>query len=99
LSARDTQTIISLHNQLVELESISAHLPALTTRLTELSNLHSNAVEFGSRLDAAEETLNRSEAMLSNIEEALGKMENGWKENMETVEKNVKRLDDIIARK
>jgi ABC-type transporter Mla subunit MlaD len=81
----------------VELEGISAFLPALASRLSELSNLHSNAAEFGSRLGAAEETLNRSEALLSNVEEALAKMEVGWKENMEAVERNVKQLDELVA--
>jgi hypothetical protein len=99
LTAQDAQTITSLHNQLVELDGISSHLPALTTRLAELATLHSSAAEFGIRLDAAEETLNRSEAMLSNLEEALGRMERGWKENMERVERNVKVLDDIAAGK
>jgi chromosome segregation ATPase len=95
----DSQTITSLHNQLVELEGISAYLPALTSRLSDLSNLHSNAAEFGSRLDAAEETLTRSEALLANVEEALTKLERGWKENMEAVERNVKKLDELVARK
>ncbi|KAL7510844.1 hypothetical protein ACHAXN_007745 [Cyclotella atomus] len=97
LTKEDSQTIASLHNQLVELEGISAFLPALASRLSELSNLHSNAAEFGSRLGAAEETLNRSEALLSNVEEALAKMEVGWKENMEAVERNVKQLDELVA--
>lgn len=99
LAKEDAQTITSLHNQLVELEGISAYLPALTSRLTELSNLHSNAAEFGSRMDAAEETLTRSEALLASVEEALGKMEGGWKENMEAVERSVKRLDELVAGK
>ncbi len=97
VSAHDSQTITSLHNQLVELEGISSHLPALTVRLTELSNLHSNAAEFGVRLDAAEAAASRSEVLLRNVEEALGKMEVGWKDNMEAVEKNVKKLDDFVA--
>lgn len=39
----DSQTIAALHSQLGELDGISAHLPALTVRLLELSNLHTNA--------------------------------------------------------
>lgn len=99
LTKEDSQTITSLHNQLVELEGISAYLPALTSRLTELSNLHTNAAEFGVRLDAAEETLTRTELLLSNLEEALSKMEGGWKDNMKAVERNVKRLDELVAGK
>jgi methyl-accepting chemotaxis protein len=88
-----------LHNQLQQLEGISSHLPLLTARLSELSQLHTNAAEFGSRLDAAEETLGRTEALLSNLEEAVGRMEKGWKENMERMERNVNRLDEIVAGK
>ena len=99
LAKEDAQTITSLHNQLLELEGISAYLPALTSRLTELSDLHSNAAEFGSRMDAAEETLTRSEGLLASVEEALGKMEGGWKENMEAVERSVNKLDELVAKK
>ena len=99
LAKEDAQTITSLHNQLLELEGISAYLPALTSRLTELSDLHSNAAEFGSRMDAAEETLTRSEGLLASVEEAFGKMEGGWKENMEAVERSVNKLDELVARK
>jgi hypothetical protein len=31
------------------------------------------------------------------VEEALAKMEVGWKENMEAVERNVKQLDELVA--
>ena len=50
-------------------------------------------------MDAAEETLTRSEALLASVEEALGKMEGGWKENMEAVERSVKKLDELVAGK
>lgn len=76
---------------------MSSYLPALTVRLTELSNLHSNAADFGVRLDAAEAAVGRSEALLRNVEEALKKMDEGWKDNMATVERNVKKLDEMRA--
>ncbi len=98
LSVQDAKTITALHNQLVELEGMSSYLPALTFRLTELSNLHSNAADFGVRLDAAEAAVCRSEALLKNVEDALNKMDAGWKDNMETVEKNVKKLDEMRAK-
>jgi len=97
LSAQDAKTISSLHNQLVELEGMSSYLPALTVRLTELSNLHSNAADFAVRLDAAEAAVGRSEALLRNVEEALKKMDEGWKDNMAAVERNVKKLDEMRA--
>ena len=92
----DSQIISALHAQLIELDGISHSLPALTHRLLELSNLHTNAAEFASRLSDAEMAIGRSERMLSNVEEALTKMELGWKENRDVLERNVKRLDDMV---
>ena len=86
ITAQESQILTALHNQLIELEGISAYLPALTVRLTELSNLHSNAANFGVRLDAAETVVSRSEVLLRNVEESLRKLETGWKANMEAVE-------------
>lgn len=94
----DARTISALHDQMTELEGISAHLPALAVRLLELSNLHASAAEFASRLEAAEGAVNRSEVVLTSVEGVLKKMEGGWKENMESVERNVERLDEILSK-
>ena len=92
----DARTLTALHNHLVELEGISTYLPALTVRLAELSNLHSNAADFGERLDVCEEAVNRSEKLLDSVDASLKKMEEGWKVNMEVAESNVKRLDELL---
>ncbi len=92
----DARTLTALHNHLVELEGISTHLPALTVSLAELSNLHSNAADFGERLDVCEEAVNRSEKLLDSVDASLKKMEEGWKVNMEVAESNVKRLDELL---
>ncbi|KAL7525721.1 hypothetical protein ACHAXR_001129, partial [Thalassiosira sp. AJA248-18] len=87
--------IAALHTQLIELEGLSTHLPLLTVRLLELANLHTNAAEFSTRLEAAEIAVARSEGVLYSVEEALNNVEGGWKVNMEGVERNVKRLDEL----
>lgn len=92
----DARTLTALHTHLVELEGISTYLPALTVRLTELATLHSNAAEFGERLNVCEEAVNGSEKMLESVESSLNKMEEGWKRNMEVVENNVNRLDEML---
>eukprot|EP00984_Skeletonema_dohrnii_P003022 scaffold1016_cov137-Skeletonema_dohrnii-CCMP3373.AAC.5 len=92
----DARTLTALHTHLVELEGISTFLPALTVRLTELASLHSNAAEFGERLNVCEEAVNRSEKLLDSVETSLKKMEEGWKGNMEVVESNVNRLDEML---
>lgn len=94
----DAKTIAALHAQMVELEGISAHLPALTVRLAELADLHATAADFATRLDAAEAVAARSEGALTSVEEALKAMEAGWKGNLEAVERNVKKLDELLAK-
>jgi len=98
-SKEDAQMISKLHTQLIELEGISSHLPQLTLRLVELSNLHTSASNFSSRLDAAETAVNRCEGMLVNVDETLNTMEEGWKSNMAMIESNVSRLDELLANK
>jgi len=95
----DANVISALHTQLQELEGLSQHLPSLTNRLVELQTLHLNASNFSSRLDSAEESVGRCEGMLSNVEGSLSNMENGWKSNMELIEKNVDRLDKLLSDK
>ena len=95
----DANVISALHTQLQELEGLSQHLPSLTNRLLELQTLHLNASNFSSRLDSAEESVSRCEGMLSNVESSLSNMENGWKSNMELIEKNVDRLDKLLTEK
>jgi len=95
----DANVISALHTQLQELEGLSQHLPSLTNRLVELQTLHLNASNFSSRLDSAEEAVSRCEGMLSNVEGSLSNMENGWKSNMELIEKNVDSLDKLLSDK
>ena len=91
----DAQMISRLHTQLLELDGISSYLPQLTIRLVELSNLHASASNFASRLTAAETAVNRCESM----EGTLNIMEEGWKSNMDLIESNVRRLDELLANK
>lgn len=95
----DFKTIAELHTKMHELDGISSHLPALTSRLLELSTLHANAADFASRLEAAESALGRSESTLSSVERALTTMEGKWDENIKVVEKNVVKLDRLLSTK
>jgi len=95
-SGEDARTVSELHAAMLELDGVSAHLPALVSRLVELSGLHASAADFGTRLGAAEKALVRSEATLASVEEALSRMEGGWKENVGVVERNVDRLDGLL---
>ena len=90
------QEVSKLHARMLKLNGVSAHLPALASRLLELSTLHSNAAEFEMRLGAAETTLSRSESTVASVERALARMNEGWKENVKVVERNVDRLDGFL---
>ena len=97
-SKEDARAIAALHSQLIDLEGVSAHLPALTSRLVELSALHENAADFASRLTAAESALDRNEGALASVEQSLSSMERGWQQNMAQVGKNVQKLDELLAK-
>jgi hypothetical protein len=81
---------------MLELDGVSAHLPALVSRLVELSGLHASAADFGARLGAAEGALSQSESTLAGVEKALSRMEGGWKENVGVVRRNIDRLDGLL---
>ena len=96
---QDSKTISELHAAMIELDGISAHLPELATRLAELSILHANAADFDSRLRAAETATSRMESTLTSVEDGLSRMEAGWKENIQIIERNVDRLDGLVNSK
>jgi hypothetical protein len=74
--------MVSDLHAVLELDSLSAHVPALALQLVELSGLHLSAPNFGMRLGAAEEALQWFESSLASVERALLKIEDGWKENI-----------------
>jgi hypothetical protein len=92
----DAKTISELHASMIELDGISAHLPALALLLVDLSTLHANAADFNARLRAAEGAASRMESTLTSVEGALLRMEVGWRENMIIVERNVDRLNGLV---
>jgi len=96
LSADDARTISDLHTQLQDLEGVSAHLPAITSRLQDLSALHLQASTFATRLTSVENATREAERLLRGVEDAVSKVEDGWKANASAVESNVAALDERI---
>jgi len=94
----DAKTIASLHAQLVELDGVSSHLPALAARLSELSGLHVRAADFSNRLDAVEKVADRTEISLRSVEEALARVESGWQENADVMLWSLESLDELAAK-
>lgn len=75
---------------------MSAHLPAITSRLQDLSALHLQASTFATRLTSVENATREAERLLRGVEDAVSKVEDGWKANASAVESNVAALDERI---
>jgi len=97
LPAEDVAAISALHDQLIDLEGVSSHLPAIVSRLGELSELHSQAADFSTRLSAVEGAANETERLLRGVEEAIEGVEGGWKSNLEAIERSVAKIDERVG--
>ena len=71
-------------------------MPAIISRLQDLSSLHLQASTFASRLTAVENAATETERLLRGVEDAVTKVEEGWKANAAAVEGNVAALDERI---
>lgn len=91
-SSADNKAISELHTQLIQLEGISDHLPALTHRLQQLAHLHVNGANFSSRLTEAETGLAGVQTLLESLKSSVEKVEQGMVENVKAMEDNVKSL-------
>lgn len=94
----DSKTIQELHQQMTELEGLSQHLPALTARLQQMATLHVQSASFATRLLQTEEQAAQAASGLAQMEKTLEKVQSHMVENVETVEKNMKQLDDRLQR-
>jgi hypothetical protein len=94
----DSKTIQELHQQMTELEGLSQYLPALTARLQQMATLHVQGASFATRLLQTEEQAAQAASSLAQMERTLEKVQSHMVENVETVEKNMKQLDDRLQR-
>ena len=88
--------IQQLHQQMVELEGLSGYLPSLVERLQQLSGLHVQASSFSSRLGEVEKSAHQIGSTLSVLEETLDKVQTNMVENVQTMESNMKALDERL---
>lgn len=96
-SSADNKAISELHAQLIQLEGVSEHLPALTKRLQQLAHLHVSAANFSSRLTQSEECLVNLQGSLASLTTSVTKIEQGVVENMLTMDANLKKLEERLA--
>lgn len=92
----DSKMIQQLHQQMVELEGLSGYLPSLVERLQQLSGLHVQASSFSSRLGQVEKSANQIGSTLSVLEESLDKVQTNMVENVQSMERNMKALDERL---
>lgn len=92
----DSKMIQQLHQQMVELEGLSGYLPSLVERLQQLAGLHVQASSFSSRLSEVEKSAHQIGSTLSVLEETLDKVQTNMVENVQTMEANMKALDDRL---
>jgi len=97
-SSTDNKTISELHSQLIQLEGVSAHLPALTNRLQQLAHLHVKGVNFGSRVTEAETSLSNIQGSLNNLEISIKRVEQGIVESVKTMDSNIRQLEERIGK-
>jgi hypothetical protein len=81
-AAAETKTITALHDEMMHLQGISQHLPALVHRLQQLAHVHVQSAHFSSRLTRAEQELQTMTTSVSNLQECLNKVEQNMLENI-----------------
>eukprot|EP00934_Nitzschia_sp_Nitz4_P007558 Nitzschia sp. Nitz4//scaffold255_size41878//18177//19328//NITZ4_007403-RA/size41878-processed-gene-0.13-mRNA-1//1//CDS//3329544365//7548//frame0 len=93
----DSQCIQQLHQQMLELEGLSAYLPALLERLQQLAGLHVQASTFATRLEALETSTNQVEATLGQMETSVDQLTQNFATNLATLEANLQSLDQRLG--
>ena len=96
-SSADNKAISELHAQLIQLEGVSEHLPALTQRLQQLAHLHVSAASFSSRLTQSEDCLANLQGTLASLTTSVAKIEQGMVDNILTMDANLKKLEERLA--
>jgi hypothetical protein len=94
----DSKMIQQLHQQMVEMEGLSRYLPSLVERLQQLSGLHVQASTFSSRLQQVEKSANQLGATVTGLESTLDQVQSNMVENVQTMENNMKDLDERLKK-
>jgi chromosome segregation ATPase len=94
----DAKTISSLYDQMVQLEGLSDHLPALVARLQQLASLHAQSSSFSMRVTQSEKEITQLQNVLKQVEDTVTKVETNVVENVKIVEKNMQQLDERMKK-
>ena len=89
--------IQQLYQQMIDLEGLGSYLPNLVERLQQLNSLHQQASTFGTRLQELERGAVQVEASVGQLEDGMTTLQGTIVENIATMEKNMKKLDEKLG--
>jgi len=93
----DSKMIQQLYQQMIDLEGLGSYLPNLVERLQQLNSLHQQASTFGTRLQELERGAVQVEASVGQLEDGMTTLQGTIVENIATMEKNMKKLDEKLG--
>jgi hypothetical protein len=97
IRAEDSKTITDLHDELVQLQGMTLHLPVLAHRLQSLAHLHASTATYGARLQAMEDlSVHKLPPQVALLEGALEKMETNLSQCAQQMMDNVKALQERV---
>jgi DNA repair exonuclease SbcCD ATPase subunit len=96
VSAEDSKTIAALYDQLLQLQGLSPHLPALTQRLQELAHQHVDASTRAARFQAIEQVVGNLSLQVQSMDTALEALDKSLKQNATAMQESVAALEERI---
>ena len=93
-SSDDSKTITTLYDGLQSLNSMSEHLPILSSRLQALALQHADAATRTARFKAVEQMTSDLSKQVQSIETALTSLDKSMKENAILMQTNVQALEE-----
>jgi Dynamitin len=96
VSAEDSKTIAALYDQLLQLQGLSPHLPALTQRLQELAHQHVDASTRAARFQAIEQVVGNLSQQVQSMETAMEALDESLKQNAASMQESVAALEERI---
>lgn len=92
--ASQDKKITEMYEMMQRWDAVSAHLPALVTRLTGLRTAHEDAARASTSLAQLDHAQNAVRDLLRNHAELASQLNTSFAANMETIQGNVKHLDE-----
>jgi Dynamitin len=93
-SLDDSKTITTLYDGLQSLNSMSEHLPILSSRLQALALQHADAATRTARFKAVEQVTSDLSKQVQSIETALSSLDKSMKENATLMQSNIHALEE-----